>query len=278
MNINGYTSLYGIVANPIRHSLSPFMHNYAFNRLGINSVYLAFEISPAELKPFIQSAKTLPIKGFNVSMPFKHDIIQYLDEISEEVKLTGACNTVKIENEKLIGISTDGEGFIQSLKSHNYTIKDQKFVVLGSGGAAKSIILSLARYGAKEICIYNRTYKDDFNQYSDLYHTDIQFNLLDNKEKLHTDLKDAYMLIQTTSVGMNKDECLIDESYLYDGLKVVDIIYKNEETLLLKMAKAKGLECHNGIGMLVYQGALSFKFWTDLDMPVNEIIEKIKEN
>ena len=277
MNINGYTSLYGIVANPIKHSISPLMHNHAFEYLGINSVYMAFEINRHELEAFIQSVKTLGIKGFNVSMPFKEQIIPYLDELSEEAKIVQAVNTVKYEDGKLIGHISDGEGFVLSCLNKGWNIKDKKFVVLGAGGAAKSIIVSLLRHGAKKIVVYNRSHKDFINKIKEEFNADIILKNINSKHELEEDLKDAYMLINTTSVGMNKDdECLVDSSYLCSHIKVYDIIYKPLETKLLKYAREKNLEYSNGIDMLVYQGAISFKYWTNQDMPIDLVINKIR--
>lgn len=110
--ITGYTGLYGVVANPIKHSFSPMMHNTAFQTLGINDVYLAFEVTKDQLDDYITSVKTLPIKGYNISMPYKQDMMKYMDELTTQAKLAKSINTVKNENGKLIGHITDGEGFV----------------------------------------------------------------------------------------------------------------------------------------------------------------------
>ena len=185
-------------------------------------------------------------------------------------------NTVKVEENKLIGYSSDGEGFVLSLYAKDWVVKDQTFVILGAGGASRSIIVSLIKHNAKKIIVYNRSYKKEILDYNGLYHTCIEFRLLDEKEQLKKDLKEAYMLIHTTSVGMNKHECLIDESFLCDGLKVVDIIYKRKMTLLLEMAENKGLDYMNGIDMLIYQGAVSFKIWSGYEMPIERVRKEIE--
>lgn len=277
MNINGYTSLYGIVATPIKHSISPLMHNCSFEHLGINSVYMAFEIQKDDLKSFIQSVKTLDIKGFNVSMPFKKEIIQYLDDLSEEARLCQAVNTVKNINGKLIGHISDGEGFVLSCLNKGWKIKNQKFVVLGAGGACQSIVVSLSRYGASEIIVYNRSYKQFIEDINKLVDTHIVLKDLYDKGSLKKDLSDAYMLINTTSLGMKKDdECIIDETYLSKNIKIYDIIYKPKETKLLTLAKNMNLEYSNGIDMLIYQGAISFEYWTGLNMPIDLVKNKIE--
>ena len=150
MKITGYTGLYGIVANPIKHSLSPLMHNTAFQTLGIDDVYLAFEVEDNNFEAFMKSIRLLHIKGLNVSMPYKVKIIDYLDELTPEAKLCHAVNTVRNDNGKLIGHISDLKGFYLACIQKNWKIKDQKIVVLGAGGAAQAIIVELAMQGVKE--------------------------------------------------------------------------------------------------------------------------------
>ena len=272
--ITGYTGLYGIVANPIKHSFSPLMHNTAFLTLGIDDVYLAFEVEEDKLKDFITSVKTLNIKGFNVSMPYKLKIMDYLDEISQEAELCQSVNTVKNENGKLIGHISDGKGFFMACEEKGWNIQNQKIVVLGAGGAACAIIVEAALQGAKEIVVYNRSDKPFIRELNEKLDCPIILKSLSEMNELKEDLKDSYLLIQTTNVGMtpNEEGCLIpDESYLPSHLKVADIIYKPQMTKLLKIAKDKGLEYMNGEGMIVYQGAVSFEYWTNQKMPVKEV-------
>lgn len=272
--ITGYTGLYGIVANPIQHSFSPMMHNTAFHTLGIDDVYLAFEIAENQLQDFITSVKTINIKGFNVSMPYKFKIIQYLDELSAEAELCQAVNTVKCHDGKLIGHISDGKGFFLSCEEKNWHIKNQKVVVIGAGGAANAIIVEAALLGAKEIIVYNRSDKPYIRELNDKLECSIQLKSLQDLKALKEDLLDTYLLIQTTNVGMNpnSDDCLIpDHSYLPMGLKVADIIYKPAQTKLLKMASDKGLDFMNGEGMILYQGAVSFEYWTNQKMPVKAV-------
>lgn len=273
MKITGYTGLYGIVANPIKHSFSPMMHNTAFKELNINDVYLAFEVEEDQLKDFIRSVKTLNIKGFNVSMPYKLKIMDYLDDFTKEAKLCQAVNTVKNENGKLIGHISDGKGFYLACLEKKWNIQDKKIVILGAGGASQAIIVELALQGAKEIVVYNRSDRPFIQHLNEKLDCPILLKTLD-VEKLKDDLKDTYLLIQTTNVGMspNIEECLIpDESFLPEGLKIADIIYNPKETKLLTLAKNKGLDYMNGEGMIVYQGAVSFEYWTGQKMPINSV-------
>ena len=271
--ITGYTGLYGIVADPIKHSFSPMMHNTAFQSLGIDDVYLAFEVKEDHLEQFIQSAQILPIKGFNVSMPYKQKIIPYLDELTPEAKLCQSVNTVKNDHGQLIGHISDGKGFLMACHEKNWNIQGQKIVVLGAGGAAYAIIVELALNGAKEIVVYNRSDKPMIRELNEKLDCLISLKSLNDKESLRNDLKESYLLIQTTSVGMipYEDECLIDESFLCEGLKVADIIYKPKMTKLLKMAESLHLDYMNGEGMILYQGAVSFEFWTGKKMPISKV-------
>lgn len=277
MKITGYTGMYGIVANPIKHSFSPMMHNTSFQELGIDDVYLAFEVEEHKLQDFITSVHTLKIKGFNVSMPYKMKIMDYLDELTPEAKLCQAVNTVKNENGKLIGHISDGKGFYFACLEKKWDIKNQKIVVLGAGGAANAIIVELAMQGVREIIVYNRSDKPFIKQLNDQLDCSIVLKTMDLLA-LKEDLKDTYLLIQTTSVGMkpHDNECLIpDESYLPSSLKVADIIYNPKETKLLSFAKKKGLDYMNGESMIVYQGAVSFEFWTGQKMPVDKVKKEL---
>lgn len=272
--ITGYTGLYGIVANPIKHSFSPMMHNTAFQTLGIDDVYLAFEVEEENLQDYITSVKTLNIKGFNVSMPYKLKIIDYLDEITEEAKLCQAVNTVKNDHGRLIGHISDGKGFFMACEEKNWYIQNQKIVILGAGGAACAILVEAARQGAKEIIVYNRSAKPFIEELDNQLDCPIILKRLNDLESLKNDLSNAYLLIQTTNVGMKPDieGCLIpDGSYLPAQLKVADIIYNPQETKLLSLAKERGCEYMNGEGMILYQGAVSFEYWTNQKMPIQEV-------
>lgn len=271
--ITGYTGLYGVVANPIKHSFSPMMHNTAFQTLGINDVYLAFEVTKDQLDDYITSVKTLPIKGYNISMPYKQDMMKYMDELTTQARLAKSINTVKNENGKLIGHITDGEGFVMACRDKGWGIAKHKIVVLGAGGAASAIIISLALAGAKEIVVYNRSDKPFIKELNKKLDCPITLKKID-QESIKEDLKDTYLLVNTTSVGMapHPEGCIIESAdMLPDGLKVADIIYNPKETKLLSYARQRGLDYMNGERMIVYQGACSFKFWAGKDMPIHEV-------
>ena len=194
--ITGYTGLYGIVADPIKHSFSPMMHNTSFQVLGMDDVYLAFEVKEEHLKTFIESAKVLPIKGFNVSMPYKVKIMDYLDEVTPEAKLCKAVNTVKNNNGKLIGHISDGKGFMLACEEKNWHVKDQKIVIIGAGGAAQAIIVALDQYQVREIIVYNRSNKPYIHELSKQLKTKITLKIFDEEQLKEDDFRKEYEKIQ----------------------------------------------------------------------------------
>ena len=220
MQIDSKTILTGLFASPSAHSVSPIIHNNAFEKLGLNYVYLSFEVNKDNLKDAVQSIKTLNMRGVNLSMPNKKEVIQYLDEISETAKLSQSVNTIVNDNGILKGYSTDGKGFFKSLEEEKIFMKDK--------------------------------------------------NILKRK------IEESDLLINATSVGMKENISLIeDKSFFRKDLIVSDIIYNPSKTKLLQIAEKEGCKIINGIGMLLYQGALSFELWTNEKMPVDYIKEII---
>lgn len=159
--IKGTTSLLGIIGSPVKHSKSPNMHNPSFEKLGLDYVYMAFDIADGAIKQGIEAMKTLNAKGFNITMPHKEKVMEFLDEISEDAKIIGSVNTVVNHEGKLIGYNTDGRGFVKSLKEEKIDFNDKKVVIIGAGGACRAIAIQLALDGAGEIVIFNRTLKEE---------------------------------------------------------------------------------------------------------------------
>ncbi len=277
--ISGYTQLIGLVATPIRHSISPKMHNAAFAKLGLDYAYLAFEIDQSQLKDTVSGLKAMGARGFNVSMPYKTAIIDYLDELSPAAKLCQAVNTVVNEDGKLVGYMTDGSGLIRSLKDEGYDITGKKITVVGCGGAGKAIQIQAALYGVAELAIFNRSCEKG-EQVANLINEQTTckatFYELKNEEVLKEQLADSYLLINATSIGMAdlEGESFIKSlSTLHSNLIVCDIIYNPSKTKLLEQAESVGCQIVNGVGMIVYQGAEAFKLWTGKDMPLEHVKE-----
>lgn len=275
--ISGTTQLIGIIATPIRHSISPKMHNAAFSKLGLDYAYLAFDIEQSQLEDSVKGLKAIGARGFNVSMPYKTAIIEYLDELSPTAKLCQAVNTVVNENGKLVGHMTDGSGLIRSLQDEGYDIRGKKVTVIGCGGAGKAIQIQAALDGVSELSIFNRS-AERGQQVVDLInkHTNCKatFYHLNDELALKEQLADSYLLINATSIGMAELEgqsFISDSSVLHPGLIVCDIIYNPRKTKLLQQAEEAGCKVMNGVGMIIYQGAEAFKLWTGEEMPIDYI-------
>jgi len=265
-------AIYGIIGNPLNHSRSPLMHNAAFKALQVDAVYKLFPIKEEELDFFFEDLRKVnnPIFGFNVTVPYKEKVVQYMDTLNSFAQLVQAVNTVVISKDrKLHGFNTDGSGFSTHLTELGFDPKGKRVSILGAGGTARSIIsvLCLINERPEKILIYNRTFENakklikDLSERMDVSHVEAVKAIDD----LNLELADC--LINTTSVGMkNNDQCLIDEDSLHKDMLVYDVIYEPEETVLLKMAKAKGAKTANGLRMLLHQGILSFQHWGDCEL------------
>lgn len=272
MNIKGDTNIVGLIGSPVEHSFSPPMHNSAFENLKMNYVYVAFNTQNVELA--IKGAKALNIKGLNVTIPHKIEVMKYLKEIDEIAGLIGAVNTIDLNNLK--GYNTDGIGAIKAIEEVT-TVKDKKVVVAGAGGASRAISFYLAKYGVSELTILNRNTKKADKLASDI-------TLMDNVKsdsinEISNYLKDCDILVNTTPVGMtpNVDESIASGDDMHSDLVVFDAVYNPNETMLLKEAIKIGAKPVYGIKMLLYQGAESFKIWTGVDAPVEIMESSLKE-
>jgi shikimate dehydrogenase len=271
MNISGKTALYGVIGDPIEHTLSPAMQNAAFQARGLDSVFLAFKIAAADVENTLRGMRGLGIHGLNVTMPYKNTVIPYLDEVDETARLLGSVNTILNEGGKLRGFSTDGVGAHRALEENGTALTGKKLVLLGAGGSAKAIAFTLAKE-IKELVLLNRTpgktdaLAQTINQ---KYHKKIRVDTL-SLRSIQESLQDADLVINATSVGMNphQAESLIKPALMKPGLTVMDIVYNPLETKLAKEAKAAGAKVVSGLEMLVYQGAASFEIWTGKPAPV----------
>lgn len=259
--ISGTTALYCLIGTPIGHSGSPAMYNYSFQKLGIDSAYVAFDISIEKVKGTIAAFRTLNIKGANVTMPCKNEVAKYMDELSPAARLVGAVNTIVNDGGKLTGNITDGVGFVRNLKEHGVDIKNKKITILGAGGAATAIQVQCALDGAKEINTFN--IKDDFYKKAEKTIENIRkevsecvLNLydLEDVQKLNEKIADSDILVNATHVGMhpNENESPIkDRSVFRKDLVVADVVYNPRKTRLLEDAEAAGCKIVTGIGMLL---------------------------
>ena len=284
MNITGRTGLLALFGSPVAHSGSPAMYNYSFNKLGLDYVYVAIDVGREGLKEAVSAARLYNMRGFNLTMPCKSDVISYIDELSLPARVIGAVNTVVNDGGRLIGYNTDGIGFIKNLKAHNIGIDGKKIVVAGAGGAATAIVVQLALDGAAEINIFNKK-SVNFDKMVDTIariKTEVKnvvINIHDlEDETLFTDkIKSADILVNATAVGMkplDNESVVKDISAFHKELVVADVVYNPIETRLLKEAKKQGCTCIDGKGMLLWQGVYAFELYTGKDMPVEEVRKK----
>ena len=277
MKLTGKTAVYGIIGHPVKHSLSPLMQTAAFKALGIDAVYVPFDVDPENLGEAVNGLRALNVKGFNVTVPHKEGVIEYLDFLDEDAEFLGAVNTVKNEDGQLIGYNTDADGFLQSLIEEGIELEGKRITMFGAGGAARAVGYAVLKGGAKFLNVVNRSFSKG-KAVGELLGKRGNVLVFPLKETtVATLLKDADIVINTTSVGMKPDDPpLFDYSLIPEGITVVDIIYNPAETPLLKAAKEKGCKIVNGLGMLIHQGAIAFKIWTGKEAPV-EVMRRIVE-
>lgn len=273
MQITGKTKIVGVIGAPVEHSRSPQMHNAAFKELGLNYIYVAFHVKEEDLPAAIAGFKAINVAGINVTIPHKQNVIPLIDSLSKEAEIIGAVNTLVFSEGKIEGHNTDAPGFIQAMKEEGANIpQGESVVILGAGGAARAVAVSLALAGVKKITIANRTAKraielaDDVAAKTGVAMAGIGLN----DAKLPQAIQESLLLVNTASSSMDVEHpLLIDPDWLHKDLVVYDIIYTPPETRLMKAAKEKGLKTISGLGMLVYQGAIAFELWTKQFPPVD---------
>ena len=281
MKIDGYTRLAAVVANPIKHSISPFIHNSAFEATNTNGVYLAWEVDATELAETVANIRRYQMYGINLSMPYKEQVIPYLDQLSEEACLIGAVNTVVNREGTLIGYNTDGKGFFKSLPS--FKISRKRLVLLGAGGAAKAILAQAILDGVSQISVFVRSSSmEKTRPYLEKIQNATGFRVdlfaLEDVQNLQDSITQADLLVNATNVGMDGSSQPIPTSIvLPEKLLVADVIYQPFETPFLKWARNQGNQSINGLGMLLYQAAEAFELWTGKEMPTDQIWELLKQ-
>lgn len=273
--ITGSTNIAGLIGHPVEHSFSPPMHNAAFNALDMDWTYVAFDVEPSNLKSAIDGARSLNIKGLNVTIPHKIEVMKYLDEIDEVARLIGAVNTIDFRNMK--GYNTDGIGAVKAIEEVT-SIKNKNVVVAGAGGASRAISFYIAKYGAESITILNRNVDKASNLAKDI-------NLIDDVRadsisQINDYVCEADILIDTTPVGMHPNvdaDAIVGAEDMHEGLVVFDAVYNPNETSLIKQAIKANAKPVYGIKMLLYQGAESFKIWTGQNPPVDVMEDALRK-
>ena len=284
MQIDGHTRLAAVLATPIKHSISPFIHNYAFDKMGVNGVYVAWDVPKEEVAASLENIKRYDMFGLNVSMPYKQTVIPYMDELTDAAQLIGAVNTIINREGKLVGHNTDGIGFFRSLATFaDFDVKDKVMTILGGGGAATAIISQAALNGASQINIFNQTEfleatKEKVAELSEKTGVSIDVYPIEDLSLIQEKVLKSQLFVNATSVGMDGKSMIIGEDFYFPtNLMVADVIYQPFETPFLRLARSKGLMAINGLGMLLFQAAEAFEIWTGQPMPTDEIWQALEK-
>jgi shikimate dehydrogenase len=266
--VNGKTKLYGIIGDPVEHTKSPYIHNTLFEQFNLNAIYVPIHVNRDALEKAVYGLKAQNISGFNVTVPYKKDIIKYLDDISNDALLMGAVNTVKNVNGKLKGYNTDAEGFVRDFKEGFETdFKGKRVMLLGAGGTSRALAIKLSTEGVQQLIIANRTEQNALN-IVDLVKNNfgnIISSILPDSPQFQDVMENCDIIINTTPAGMSTYENTTPFDYEFKFNKsqlIYDVIYTPDKTEFLKQAEKYGCKIRNGFGMLINQGVSAFEIWT----------------
>jgi len=271
--------MYGVLGYPALHSLSPVMHNAAFSFLKINARYNLFEVPPAQLDHFLRSVDARGILGLNITVPYKEKIIEYiqLDSESSYLRQVKAVNTIVKKQGRWLGSNTDIPGFLRHFKEQ-LDPKDKKIALLGAGGASRAVAYALANAGAHSIVLFDIDSAKAESVCIMIQSLFPGFAITRAGDIDGLDIRSKDILINATPVGLKKeDPLLVRQGVLHKGLFVYDLIYNPEKTALLQLAEKTGAKTSNGLGMLLYQGMLSFATWTGKDAPEQVMRQALQE-
>lgn len=279
--ISGTTKLTALLGSPVAHSISPLMHNRAFQALGLDYAYLCFDVTEETLPSAVAGLKAVGIRGFNVTMPNKNKILELVDQLSPVSRICRSVNTVVNDNGILTGTSTDGTGYMEAVRDAGYDITGEEITMMGGGGASTAICAQAALDGIRRIHIFVRPSSRFYTRTLELAETINRTTACHAEVFNHNDhaalrraLLRSRLLINGTPVGMAPDtgkSIIEDVSLFHRDLVVSDLIYSPRKTRFLQLAESVGCRTFNGMYMLLYQGAESFRIWTGHDMPTDLI-------
>jgi shikimate 5-dehydrogenase len=278
MSVNGKTKLYGLIGDPVEHTISPQIHNSLAEALGINMVYVPLHVIGENLGAAVNGLKALGFGGFNITIPYKEKVMEYLDEIDATAIAYDAVNTVFVNNGRLLGYNTDADGFYRAFtEAFRCEVKNLSVLIIGAGGAANSIAYILADKGAGSVTIANRTIENAekiCERIRSTYRNRLETAVLNDD----MDISSYDVIINTTSVGMypKTDDTVLKNAAFKKEQMVIDIIYNPVETLFLKRAASSGAKTLNGFGMLYYQAVIAFEIWNSIRIP-KDIERKLYE-
>jgi shikimate dehydrogenase len=281
MRIDGYTRMAAVIAKPIRHSISPFIHNHAYQLTATNAVYLVWEVAEEQVEQSLQQLRVLDMLGANISMPYKKMVLPYLDQVDESAQLIGSVNTIVQKDGCLTGYNTDGLGFLKSLPK-TFSIKDKKLVLLGAGGAATAIVVEAIRQGVGEIHLFVRPesltkYQAIFSPLSEVLAFSIVLHDLSSRDQLNATIEGTNLLINATGLGMDGVSLPVPKDFNFPkGCLVADLAYFPAKTPFLQLAEEQEVQTVNGLGMLFHQAGLAFELMTDKTFPEKEVWQALK--
>ncbi len=261
------TRIAAVIGDPVRHSLSPRLHNAGFAALGLDWFYVACPVAKGQAAQAIEAMRTLGIEGLSVTMPHKKSVAVAVDDLSPTAAKLGAVNCVRRDGDRLIGENTDGIGFVDSLRSQLQMDPDGlTIVIVGAGGAARSIALAMAEHGA-QVGIFNRTARSAEEV--------VEIVGAASSVVQEEAIRDADVIVNATPLGMSNDSLPFDPSLLSKGQSLIDLIYEPEKTALLVEAESLGVKTLNGVGMLLHQAGAQFQLWTGCEPPLKEMAQAV---
>lgn len=281
MRIDGYTRMAAVIAKPIRHSISPFIHNHAYQLTATNAVYLAWEVAEEQVEQSLQQLRVLDMLGANISMPYKKKVLPFLDQVDGSTQLIGSVNTIVQKDGCLTGYNTDGLGFLKSLPK-TFSIKNKKLVLLGAGGAATAIVLEAIRQGVAEIHLFVRPeslakYQAIYSPLSEALSFSIILHDLSSWDQVNAMMVGADLLINATGLGMDGVSLPVPKDFTFPkGCLVADLAYFPAKTPFLQLAEKQEVQTVNGLGMLFHQAALAFELMTEKTFPEQEVWQALK--
>ncbi len=263
MDVSGKTKIIGIFGNPIEHTLSPAMHNAAFNTLGLDMSYVPFRVLPEDLPDAVRAVRSLNLLGVNITVPHKENVIPLLDEVDKEAEFIGAVNTVVNNDKKLKGYNTDGRGFMRSLLEEGISVDGKDIIIIGAGGASRAISYYLSEKSSR-LFLYDLDRKKTEKLASDLKKIRRNIFIPENI----SDVAKPFMIINATPLGLKPSDPLpFNQDHVTPDMVICDLVYK--KTKFLQEADKKGSRTIDGSGMLLWQGVLAFELWTGIQPPVD---------
>lgn len=263
----GITRIAAVIGDPVRHSLSPRLHNAGFAALGLDWFYVACPVAKGQAAQAIEAMRTLGIEGLSVTMPHKKSVAVAVDDLSPTAAKLGAVNCVRRDGDRLVGENTDGIGFVDSLRSQLQMDPDGlTIVIVGAGGAARSIALAMAEHGA-QVGIFNRTATSAEEV--------VEIVGAASSVVQEEAIREADVIVNATPLGMSNDSLPFDPTLLSKGQSLIDLIYEPEKTALLLEAESLGVKTLNGVGMLLHQAGAQFQLWTGCEPPLREMAQAV---